>query len=46
MNESEKTKTQSACDGICPNLSNEMVFHAVYIPQDKDSPDEDTKGEH
>ncbi|XP_012219724.1 ankyrin repeat and LEM domain-containing protein 2 [Linepithema humile] len=42
MNESEKTETQSACD-TRSNLSNETVFHAVYIPQDKDSPDEDTK---
>jgi len=45
MNESEETDTQSVCN-ICPNLSNETVFHAVYIPQDKDSPDDDTKGDH
>lgn len=45
MNESEKTEIQSVRE-VRPNLSNKTVFHAVYIPQDKDSPDEDVKGEY
>lgn len=44
MNDSEKIEMQSACDAR-PNLFSKTVFHAVYIPENKDLPDED-KGKH
>lgn len=39
MNENEDAgATQAVCEPR-PNLASEAVFHAVYIPQDKDSPE-------
>lgn len=37
-NENENTETTRTVCKPRPNLTNETMFHAVYVPQDKDSP--------